>query len=110
MNELVHADIFFFITAVAVMLVATILAVALVYVVYILRDVRAIVARMRRASESIESDLHLLRQEAKQEGVKALTLVDMVLGFVMRKFAGAVSKKRSAKAAKPRAGSEGHEH
>ena len=52
MSELVHADIFFFITAVAVVLLSTIFAVALVYIIVILRDVRAIVARMRRASES----------------------------------------------------------
>lgn len=94
MSELVHADIFFFITAVAVMLLTTIFAVALVYVVWILRDVRAIVARMRRASESLESDLNSLRQEVKQEGYKARALVDMVLGFISRKLTKAVRPKK----------------
>jgi uncharacterized protein YoxC len=97
MNELVHADIFFFITAVAVMLITSVLVVALVYVIYILRDVRAIVARMRRASESIESDLTILRQEVMQENMKARALVAVVLGFITRKLSGAIKKKRAAK-------------
>jgi hypothetical protein len=97
MNELVHADIFFFITAVAVMLVSTILAVALVYVIFILRDVRAIVARMRRASESIESDLTMLRQEVMQENMKARALIAVVLSFITRRLGGAIKKKKAAK-------------
>lgn len=97
MSELVHADIFFFITAVAVMLLTTILAVALVYGVLIVRDVRVIISRIRRASESLESDLNALRNEVKYEGLKARALVDLVLGFVSRKVVKAVKPKRAAK-------------
>ncbi len=99
MSEVVHADIFFFITAVAVVVLAAIFAVVLVYVVFIVRDVQAIVARLRRASESLESDLNALRYEVKQEGYKARAMVDLVLGFVGRKISKAVKPKR-AKVAK----------
>ena len=95
MSELVHADIFFFITAVAVVLLSTIFAVALVYIIVILRDVRAIVARMRRASESLESDFNALRNEVKYEGLKARAMVDLVLGFVGRKITKAVKPKKA---------------
>ncbi len=95
MSNLVHADIFFFITSIAVMLLASIFAVALVYMVFIVRDVRAIVARIRRASESLEGDLDALRSQVKQEGYKARAMVDLVLGFVGRKISKAVKPKRA---------------
>ncbi len=95
MSELVHADIFFFITTVAVALLTTILAVALVYIVFIVRDARAIVARMRKASESLESDFNALRQEVKQEGLKARALVDIAIGFISRKLAKTVKPKKT---------------
>ena len=100
MDTLIHADIFFFITAVAVMLIATMLAVVLVYVVLIARDVRAIVARMRRASESLESDFNALREGVLKEGGKAKALVGLALGFIGRKLGGSPRKKRAAKTAK----------
>ena len=98
MSGLIHADIFFFITAVAVVLLTAIFAVVLVYVVFIMRDVRAIVARMRRASESLESDFNALRNEVKQEGYKARALVDIVLGFISRKLTKVVRQKKGKEA------------
>ena len=96
MGELVHADIFFFVTTVAVMVVATILAIALVYAIGILRDVRAIVRRMRQASESLESDFNALRHSVQQKGAKAHMLVDMVLGFVSRHLAKSSARPKRA--------------
>ena len=94
MSEIIHADIFFFITAVAVILLTVIFGVALIYVVLIVRDLRAIVARVRRASESLESDLNAFREEVKQEGYKARALVDVALGFIARKLTKAVRPKK----------------
>lgn len=95
MSEVVHADIFFFITSMVVVLLGAVLVVALVYVVFIVRDVRAIVARVRRASESLEGDLDALRSQVKQEGYKARAMVDLLLGFVGRKISKAVKPKRA---------------
>ena len=56
MTEVVHADIFFFITSIATVLVTGGMLVALYFVIGILRDVRAVASKVRKASDELERD------------------------------------------------------
>lgn len=51
MNELLHADIFFFITSIAVILVTAFVVVALGHIIAILRNIRKITEVVRKSSE-----------------------------------------------------------
>ncbi len=55
MTELVHADVFFFITTLAVIVLSVFWAVFLYYAIGIARDIRAIVAEVRSASDTVAS-------------------------------------------------------
>ncbi len=86
MTEVVHADIFFFITSLAVMLVTAGMLVLLYYLIPVARDIRDIVAKIRRAGESVEKDFDALRVNVREEGAKSKALVDLALGFIARKL------------------------
>jgi hypothetical protein len=102
MSELVHADIFFFITSAVVVLVGGAMLIGMYYVVQILRDVSVIVRKIRKASGDIERDLQQLRSEIKTESIKVRTIVDMALGFV----AARMKVKKTARPRKPKNTSE----
>ena len=58
MEHLVHADIFFFISTIALSLISIVLIIALIYVVVILDDIRKLSDRMRKEGEEILDDVH----------------------------------------------------
>lgn len=86
MSELVHADIFFFITSTAVILITAGILVLLFYIIPIARDIRAMVASIRKASEDVEKDFEALRANVREEGAKGKALIDLGFGFLMRKL------------------------
>lgn len=70
METLIHADIFFFISSVALVLVAVGVIIALVYVIKILRNVSAVSDKVKEESGEILDDLKSLRGTIKKEGFK----------------------------------------
>ena len=94
MTEVVHADIFFFITSVAVVLVTLGMLVALFFIIAILREVRAIAQKVRKASDELERDFERLRGEVKAEGMRVKTVFDIFLSFLGRYMAASVPKRR----------------
>ncbi len=94
MTEVVHADIFFFITSIAVIVVGAGALIALYYAIVILRDVRAVVEKIRQASEEIEEDFESLRANIKNEGAKIKTIAELILAFIRRKFPKVRGKKK----------------
>lgn len=82
MDTLIHADIFFFITAIAVVLATGALLVALWYVIQILRDVREISAKAKNAADKLEVDFETLRADLKHKGTKVGSIADMILAFI----------------------------
>ncbi len=81
MNEVVHADIFFFITSVAVILLTLGLLVLLFYLIPAARDLRVLAAKVRKAGDEVEKDFEDLRANLRAEGSKGKMLVDIVLGW-----------------------------
>lgn len=91
MDTLVHADIFFFITTIAVVLITIFLAVALVYVLKILIDVKYIVGRFREESDLLVKDLRDLRAHVRAEGFQ-LKWVTNFLAAIYRRIVRKRSK------------------
>lgn len=78
MNSLVQADIFFFVTTAAIMVVTIALVIALVFFIQILRDVRHVSKRAREESDRFLTDMEELRRFLKKEGKRAINVKDVV--------------------------------
>ncbi len=92
MDEVLHANIFFFITSVAVILLTLLLCVALFHVVKILQSIRRIVERIDASSEMIVEDVEQLRSYVL-EG----SLVSQIVGFFMGRKKSASRAKRASR-------------
>lgn len=95
MSTWVQADIFFFVTTVSVVLITGAVLWGAYHVVGILRDVRAIAAKVRKASDDLEQDFESLRNQVKTEGVKLKGIVDVLIGFVTYRLGTKSRKKKS---------------
>jgi uncharacterized protein YoxC len=82
------ADIFFFITSIAVALMTILFLIVLVYAIKILKNFKEISDIARSTSEIIAADLEELREKMKT-GPKVSTIVD----FVKDAFTGEREKK-----------------
>ena len=68
MNEMLHANIFFFITGIAVIVFTTLLCVALFHFIKVLKSLRHIMERIEEGTEVIAEDMHHVREFFTQEG------------------------------------------
>ena len=87
MDTLVHADIFFFITSIAVILLTLLFIVLLAYGVKIVRTISKIAETIRQESENVVEDIAELRGKVKEEGVKVSAFWRFVTGFFLNRFA-----------------------
>lgn len=94
MSDVLQANIFFFITAVSVVVVSGFVVVLLYYCVGIARDVRAVAAKVRKASDELEQDFEVLRMQVKTEGVKLRGIIDLLIGFLTYRFKAKQSRKK----------------
>ncbi|HZX50378.1 MAG TPA: hypothetical protein VFE94_04540 [Candidatus Paceibacterota bacterium] len=81
METFVKADIFFFVTTVAIFLVTILLAVALVYAIRILRDVQHMVRRAKEESDGLFEDISQLRAFIREKGQKVGAVHEIVKGI-----------------------------
>ena len=106
MDTLVQADIFFFITSIAIVVVTIAILIAFFFLIQILRDVRYTSKRIREESDKILSDVGDLRAFLKKEGKRALNIKDLVSG-VLHIFQGKSPRRRSADEAEKRSRKSG---
>ena len=97
MSEVLQANIFFFITSVAVIIVTILVGVALFYVVSILRNVRDISDKIKRGSDVLTQDLSEFRATVKAEGVKAKNIFNFFAERFRSKRKRAAPKKKESK-------------
>ncbi len=62
MSEILHADIFFFITGIAVIVCSAILCVALYHAIHVLKSMRRVMRRVEEGTESIVEDVQSIRE------------------------------------------------
>lgn len=68
-GTLVQADIFFFVTTIAVVFIASLSVVAIIYVVRILNDLRYVSGVVRRETDLLAENIDEMREEVKRKGV-----------------------------------------
>ena len=101
MDTWVQADIFFFITSAAVLVVTIATLIALCFFIQILRDVRYTSKKVREETDKIISDVDGLREFVKKEGKRAINIKELVSG-VLHIFQGNPPRRRSADEAERR--------
>lgn len=92
MNTLVHADIFFFVTTIAVAVLTIALTVLIVYLVKVLRNMREITDAIKEETILVRRDIGDLRTEVRARGARAKGMMDLV-----GQFFGHDKKSRSKK-------------
>ena len=80
-ESLIHADIFFFISTIALILITAAIVIASVYVIRTLSDVRHIISRWKDQNEHIIRDVHDFRVAVRGEGVKWKFIADKIASF-----------------------------
>ena len=92
MDTLIHADIFFFVTTIVVIVVGILFAIALIYLVMILKRVKNITEAVREETILFREDIHELRGSVKREGFKLKSMLNF--GYnIFDRFNGKKSKK-----------------
>ena len=70
MNDFYQMHVFFFVTTLAVILMTLVLAVAAIYVIKILKDIKYISQKAKTEADIISGELSELRQNVKEQGTK----------------------------------------
>jgi hypothetical protein len=83
MTSIAKSDVFFFITSVAVVVLSIGIAVALVYILRILRDLKELSSKAKDEGSKILDDMRSLREHARGGGV-SLAGVMSLLGFAKK--------------------------
>ena len=96
-DTLLRADIFFFITSVAVVIITVVLAVALFQFIQILRDVRYVSKRLREEADRILTDVEGVRKFVKKEGRRVIDLKELLGGVIGTFLPKRKSRRRAAK-------------
>lgn len=96
MDAVLKADIFFFVTTVAVIAIGIAAIIALIFFIQILRDVRYVSRRIREQSDRIFQDVEDLRSFVKQEGRKTIDFKKLVSGVIGTFLSKRKSRRRKA--------------
>jgi hypothetical protein len=84
-ESLIHADVFFFISTIALVIISVGIIIALAYGIKILRNVKEISERVKEESVEILADVKTLRHALRDEGLKWKHVIDLVRNFFVRK-------------------------
>lgn len=90
-SSIIHADIFFYITSISVVVVTIMLIVLFYYVVRIVRNVEHTSEKIKEESDNILEDISMIRESIEEQGNKFAG----VLRFIFGSFLG--SKRASNK-------------
>lgn len=81
MENIIHADIFFFITSIAVIIFTICLVIITFYITRILSDMKRISKTMAEEGNKIVNDIDDMRRKAREEGAKVMTIADFFLNL-----------------------------
>ena len=95
MDTLIHADIFFFVTTIAVVVFTIAITVLVVYLVQIARSVQKIADAVNDEVSLVRRDMSDLRSGIRERGAQAGAAIDWI-----KQFFGIAKKSRSKKKAK----------
>ena len=81
MGTLIHADIFFFVTTIAVIIVSVAFAVVAYYLVGVLHRVRDIADEIKAETALVRDDIHHARMRVKAGGLRLAHLLNFFSGW-----------------------------
>lgn len=93
MEDIIKADIFFFISSVAIIVFTICAIIIMFYVLRILKDMKNISRNMSQESDKFMNDIDSLRETVKAEGVKVMTVADFFLNLFIRRQKRSKEKK-----------------
>jgi hypothetical protein len=76
MNPIIQANIFFFITSVAVVLISLLVIVLLIYLVLVLKDFRGVSKKVKQETDLIAMDINDARTHIREKGAAMSSLFD----------------------------------
>lgn len=79
MGNIIKADIFFFVTAMAIVIFIIGMIIVAVYIIRILNDMKRVSKTILKESDKFASDIDSLRETIKSEGAKAKTIANFFL-------------------------------
>jgi hypothetical protein len=85
MNTLIQANVFFFVTTVAIAVLSILLIIAFVYVIRFLRDLTDVSKRFKEKSTDILKDIDEFRASARAEGTKTRSFLRLITRILGRK-------------------------
>jgi hypothetical protein len=86
MSDITLVDIFFTITAAAIILTTILVGVVMIYIISIFMTIRRVIRTAEFASEVIRDDLMELRQNIKEKGVTMSGLFNFFAGLSRKKI------------------------
>ena len=95
MEAFIRADDFFLMEALATIMLSVLVAVGLVYIIRILRDIHRVSHRVDEETESVAKDLDSIRARVKKGGWKIARIMD-IIAFInkLRKLKGRAGNKK----------------
>lgn len=90
MNEVLHANIFFFIASIATVIFCVLTCIILYQVIKIMKAIRSIVERIEAGSERIAEDVAHVRSLVSNGG-----MMSRIISFVMGATGGSRRRRRS---------------
>ena len=86
MDSLIHADVFFFVTTIAVVVVGVALTVVLIYIAKIMRDIKKITGHVHDETVLFREDLAEFRADAKRQGFQWLKFAGLFKNMALNWF------------------------
>jgi hypothetical protein len=84
-TSIIKADIFFVVTTISVALVSVGTIIALVYIIRILKDLKALSKKAKDEGEKIIDDVRILREGAESKGAGLASLIYGIFGSFLPK-------------------------
>ncbi len=103
MNSLIHADVFFFITSIAVVAVTLLVAVILFYVAMTARTISKITEKIKKESDEVLEDLSIFREKIKENSSHMSGFGKWLMTVILGKSVSAAFKNFSKKSTKTKA-------
>lgn len=84
MDEFLKMDIFFFIASICTAILTVLLAIALFYLIALIRDLKYISGKAKTEADNLSQDIENLRQSVKQKGSQLMRLVNFFSAIIKR--------------------------
>jgi len=95
METLIHANIFFFITSIAVVILGILITIVLIYIATILADIKAISRLAKSETANIATDIHEIRGEIKDELRRGSSMIGSIIKIIQGLFRRRKSRNKS---------------